>query len=624
MLTNAVYAEQSTWPQAWFEAAKTARQLNISAFTQSPILDRLGLPGVEQRLPEDPVISVPLHDIGQHGGTARIIALDSGMLYSAEGLLTISPDHKNVLPNLAQSWHYSDDGRQLTVKLRKGLKWSDGQPFTADDCLFMTNDLQLNTDYQPVTPLILRGLKLTAPDPWTLVYKFDQPSPLFINYMAQVPELFLAPKHYFAQHHPTYSDAKQISARMQDKGFLSWSTFIRANLQLRIEDSIEKPTVRAFKPTKFTPSVNRYDRNPYYFKVDPKGQQLPYIDTIEAEIVSDGAVAVAKASKGQLDFAAFTMPTQDIPLLKLGEQSGNIKVNIWRRLHGSDLVIQPNYNHADKRLRTLYWDVRFRRALSLAIDRNEMNDIIYFGRGVPRQVTVIPESDYFEPHFATAYSRFDRSAANKLLDELELVDRDGDGLREYSDGRKLTITVEYVDTETPKQASMELVVGYWHAVGIDVRQKLIDRGLQYVRAIAGEMEMTVWHADRTTDVLFPITPDFWVPRVIAASTSMWNEWARWHLTEGRLGEMPPSEIKQLQHWADQLSTVLDPSERIRLGKKILASNAENVWSIGTIGLAPHPVVVSERLKNVVERGLWGWDTRWTLPYHPATWYLDPR
>lgn len=169
--------------------------------------------------------------------------------------------------------------------------------------------------------------------------------------MAQVPELFLAPKHYFAQHHPTYSDAKQISARMQDKGFLSWGTFIRANLQLRIEDSIEKPTVRAFKPTKFTASVNRYDRNPYYFKVDPKGQQLPYIDTIEAEIVSDGAVAVAKASKGQLDFAAFTMPTQDIPLLKLGEQNGTIKVNIWRRLHGSDLVIQPNYNHADKRLR---------------------------------------------------------------------------------------------------------------------------------------------------------------------------------------------------------------------------------------------------------------------------------
>ncbi|NKB99487.1 MAG: hypothetical protein GKR90_13460 [Pseudomonadales bacterium] len=622
MLANVVYAEQSNWPEAWFKPAQTAGQLNINTFTQSPSLDGLGLPTVEHRLPDNPVVLVPLDDIGRHGGTARIISLDSGMLYSPEGLVTISPDHKSILPNLAESWRYSEDGLQLTMKLRKGLKWSDGQPLTAADCLFMTNDLQLNPDYQPVTPLILRGLELTAPDPWTLVYKFDQPSPLFINYMAQVPELFLAPKHYFAQHHPRYSDAEQISERMREKGFISWSTFIRANLQLRIEDSIEKPTVRAFKPSKFTPTVNRYDRNPYYFKVDPEGQQLPYIDTIEAEIVSEGAVAVAKASNGQLDFAAFTMPTQDIPLLKLGELSSDIKVNIWRRLHGSDLVIQPNYNHSNEKLQTLYWDVRFRRALSIAINRIEMNDIIYFGRGTPRQVTVIPESDYFEAHFATAYTQFDTTEANKLLDELKLYDTDGDDLREYADGSKLTITVEYVDTETPKQMSMELIVGYWQAVGIDVRQKLIDRGLQYVRAIAGEMEMTVWHADRTTDVLFPITPDFWVPRVIAASTSMWNEWARWHLTEGRLGEPPPPEIKQLQDWADQLSKTLKQSERIRLGKLILASNAENVWSIGTIGLAPHPVVVSERLKNVVEEGLWGWDTRWTLPYHPATWYLD--
>ena len=203
-----------------------------------------------------------------------------------------------------------------------------------------------------------------------------------------------------------------------------------------------------------------------------------------------------------------------------------------------------------------------------------------------------------------------------------MLDVDGDGLREYPDGSRLTITVEYVDTETPKQISMELVASYWKAVGIDVRLKLIDRGLQYARSVAGEMEMTVWHADRTTDILFPITPDFWVPRVLAASTSMWNEWARWFMTGGSAGAQPPENIRNLQRWAEALSTTMDRTERIRLGKQILAANAENLWSIGTIGLAPHPVVISTRLKNVVEQGIWGWDTRWTLPYHPATWYLE--
>ena len=614
-------AQNTSGPQAWFEAPATASQLGISVFKQSPILDRALLPPVEQRLPADPVVSVPLSGVGKYGGTARIMSIDAVVFYNAEGLVTISADHKTILPNLAKSWQYSEDGRTLTVKLRRGLKWSDGHAVTAADCLFMMNDLQLNVDYQPVTPLILSGLKLRALDDWTLVYEFEKPSPLFINYMAQIPEFFIAPKHYFSQFHPKYTDADEVAERVRSMGFINWSTFTQANLRLRIEASVDQPTLRAFRPTRFTPSQNVFERNPYYFKIDPAGQQLPYIDAIEAEVVSDGAVAVAKASTGQLDFAAFTMPTQDIPLLKLGEQANGIKVNIWRRLHGSDLTIQPNYNHANKKLRTLYWDVRFRRALSIAINRQEMNEIIYFGRGVPRQVTVIPSSDYFEAEFATAYTQFDPVTANKLLDELQLRDIDGDGYREYADGSKLTITVEYVDTETPKQISMELVTSYWKAVGVDIRLKLIDRGLQYARAVAGEMEMTVWHADRTTDILFPITPDFWVPRVIAASTSMWNEWSRWYTTDGRLGEVPPDNVRQLQLWADEMSTTMDQELRITLGKNILAANAENIWSIGTIGLAPHPVVVSGRLKNVVEQGIWGWDTRWTLPYHPATWYL---
>ncbi len=614
---------QALYPQEWLQAAETASQLSVTAFKQSPVLRQRSLPPVEQRLPDDPVVIAPYDSIGRYGGTARVIDEDVPMFCSQEGLFTIAPDHKTILPNLAESYEYSADGLQLTVRLRRGLKWSDGQPLTAADFLFATNDLHLNTAFQPITPPELIGLALHAVDRWTLVYTFPQPSPFFINNMAQLPELYMAPRHYLQQFHPRYTDEAIIAERLEKMGFLNWQTFIAAALQQRrIPELVNKPTMRAFMPVEFTPSHSRYERNPYYFKIDPTGQQLPYVDAIEAEDVGDTAVAVAKASTGQLDFAGFRLPTQDIPLLKLGEKSSGIQVKIWRRLHGSDLAIQANLNHPDPRLRTLFQDVRFRRALSLAIDRDEMNEIIYFGRGVPRQVTVIPESDYFEPAFAIAYTQYDPVTANGLLDEVGLADIDGDGMRELPDGSKFIPTVEYVDTETPKQISMELVASYWNAVGIDVRPRLIDRGLQLARARSNEFVMTLWHADRTTDILFPGNPDFWVPRKIAASLAMWSEWSRWYLTKGVRGERPPPDIIELQRLADEFSTTMDPVRRLRLGKQILAANADQLWTIGTVGLAPQPVVVSERLKNVADEGLWGWDIRGTMPYHPSTWYLD--
>ena len=295
---------------------------------------------------------------------------------------------------------------------------------------------------------------------------------------------------------------------------------------------------------------------------------------------------------------------------------------IWTRLHASDVAIQPNYNHEDRKLRDLYWDVRFRHALSYAINRPEMNQTIYFGHGVPRQVTVHPTSSYFEQEFADAHIQYDPDLANSLLDEIGLKDIDDDGLREYPDGSKLTITMEYLDFETPKGISMELVTSYWRHVGIDLRIKLVDRSLQSARAQAGEMQMTLWHADRVTDILFPIVPDWWAPRSTGWDRGMWNDWARYYQTDGRLGEEPPEIIKQLLVWTDEMRSTTDVEHRIVVGKKLLRAGADNLWTIGTVGLAPHPVVVSKRLKNVLRKGIWGWDNRWTLAYHPATWYFD--
>ena len=623
VFNQSAFAAELEVPNQWLEPAPSASQLGITSFTQSPFLDNRDLPPVKDRLPDDPIVITPLESIGTHGGVANITYEDRGMINPPEGIFTISPDHKTILPNFAKSFAYNEDGSELTVTLRKGLKWSDGHPLTTEDVLFSVNDLMLDKRFMPITLPDFIGLEATAVDDWTFVFKFPNPEPFYINYMAQSPDYFLMPKHYFSGFHPQYTEQEVIDELIEELGFPSWSAFMITSMQKRLfPDMVNHPTAAAFKIVSLTPGLYSFQRNSYFHKVDPKGQQLPYIDAIEAQDVRDSEIAVAKASTGQLDFAAVRLPTQDIPLLKLGERTSGIKVNIWNRLHGSDLSIQANMNYADERKRKIFADVRFRRALSMAINRDEMNDIIYFGRGTPRQVTVVPGSDYFEPEFATAWAQYDTDAANALLDEIGLHDVDGDGVRELPDGSPLTLTVEFVETETPKEISMELVVSYWSDVGLDARLRLIDRELQYSRAIAGEFEMTVWHADRTTDILFPINPDFWAPRKLAASLAMWSEWSRWYLTDGELGEEPPPEIRQLQLWADELGTTMDRDRRIEVGKLLLAANAENVWTIGTIGLAPQPVVTSNRLKNVVESGLWGWDIRYTLPYHPATWFLE--
>ena len=541
--------------------------------------------------------------------------------FNVEPPLTIGADLRTFLPNLVESFDLSADGRRLTLKIREGIRWSDGHPLTSDDFAFTFEDLWLNEDWAPVTDRVIVGGSFDKIDDYTFAYVFDRPNPLFINYLAQYGNFFVDPKHYFKQFHPKYVDEETLDERIRAMGFVTWNSFISANRLERVDESADLPTLRAYRIERRTPMHVRYVRNPYYFKVDPAGQQLPYIDVVESQVVENAEVVAAKAATGQLDFAGFALRTQDIPLLKMGERTRQTKVLIWQRLQSSDVALQFNFNHEDSRLRALFWDVRFRRALSLAIDRDEINTVIYFSRATPRKVTAHPTSSFYEPAWATVDAQFDPDRARALLDDLGLVDQNGDGLLEFGDGTPLVITIEFYDFETPKGMTMELVSQYWREVGIDLRIKLVNGDLQHARAIAGQMQMTLWHADRVTDILLPLVPDWWVPRSVGWDRTMWNDWARWYMTDGEIGEEPPALVQELQRWTDEMRVTTDPARRIELGKNILRVGAENLWVIGTVGLAPQPIVVSAALKNVPSQAIWGWDNRWTLAYHPVTWYF---
>ena len=590
------------------------------------MLDGRDLPPVEDRLPDDPVVVQPYRSIGKYGGTARITLWDNWQFFNFEHALTISADLRSVLPNLAQSWSLSEDGRATTIRLRPGIKWSDGMPLTADDFMFRMNHVWLDREMSPVTERIMRGAKFVRIDDLTFQYVFPEPNPMFARFVAQFGSHFADPMHFFSQYHPAYRDREELNALVREEGFVTWMAMYQALWGWGDENASRVPTLRAYRVVERTPTKMRLVRNPYYFKIDPDGNQLPYIDAIDSIILLENSEMITfQAATGQLDFAAFTLRTQDIPLLKLGEAKGVNRVHIWRRVHVSDVAIQPNYNYDEPRYRELLWGTgerRFIRALSHAIDRDQMNEVIYFGHGVPSQVTAHPSSRWYEPRFAEAHLRYDPDYSRALLDELGLRDVDGDGLREYPDGSRLTITLEYLDFETPKGISMELVRDYWREVGIDLRLKSIERRLQTERAQANRMQMTLWHADKVTDILFPLVPDWFYPHRAGWEIAMWNHWARYYQTDGELGEKPPELIRNLQYWGDELRAATTEAHRAKAARTLLAAAAENLWTIGTVGQAPHPVVVSSRLRNVTPTGVWGWDNRWTLPYHPATWYFD--
>ena len=494
--------DNASLPPEWFAPPKTASELGITRFSQSPMLDGRDLPPVEDRLPDDPVVVQPYRSIGRYGGTARITLWDNWQFFNFEHALTISADLRNVLPNLAQSWSLSEDGRATTIRLRPGIKWSDGMPLTADDFMFRMNHVWLDREMSPVTERIMRGAKFVRIDDLTFQYVFPEPNPMFARFVAQFGSHFADPMHFFSQYHPAYRDRDELNALVRQEGFVTWMAMYQALWGWGDENASRVPTLRAYRVVERTPTKMRLVRNPYYFKIDPDGNQLPYIDAIDSIILLENSEMITfQAATGQLDFAAFTLRTQDIPLLKLGEAKGVNRVHIWRRVHVSDVAIQPNYNYDEPRYRELLWGTgerRFIRALSHAIDRDQMNEVIYFGHGVPSQVTAHPSSRWYEPRFAEAHLRYDPDYSRALLDELGLRDVDGDGLREYPDGSRLTITLEYLDFETPKGISMELVRDYWREVGIDLRLKSIERRLQTERAQANRMQMTLWHADKVS------------------------------------------------------------------------------------------------------------------------------
>ena len=308
-------------------------------------------------------------------------------------------------------------------------------------------------------------------------------------------------------------------------------------------------------------------------------------------------------------------------MYKRYEEKGGYRTILWD--YGSLATIyQVNQTSTDLVLRKIFQDLRFRKALSLALNREEINESFFFSKGKPMQYTVFDSSKYYEPRFANAYIEYNPEEAKRLLDEMGLADKDGDGWLERPDGERLSFTIESFEIEQVTIPRVELAAEYWKALGLDVRVKQISGELASVRVTGNMVDCSTWTGGEVLDSLFPMYVHWFLPMMPGWSENSGPAWALWFLTEGAQGEEPPARIKELRSWWEQAKVEPDEQKRIVLAKKILEHQAEQLWVIGDVGYVPQVLIFNKQLRNVPETGIWAWATLWTISRDPEQWFFE--
>jgi peptide/nickel transport system substrate-binding protein len=581
------------------------------------------LPPVAERLPVEPLVVQPVERVGKYGGTWRhgwrgINDFHSYGRMVYEPMLRWPRDPADpIQPGLAKEWSWNADGTELTLTLREGLKWSDGEPFTVDDIIFWWEAIETDTNVTPAphAEWVVNGEPMTLEkiDDLNITLKFVGP-----NGLAESVGLafhgnqwplgferfgFFAPKHYLEQFHPEYGDAADYKLFEE-----------KAN-----DYNLERPVMTSWKITKYAPGDTEMiaERNPYYWKVDPEGNQLPYIDRMQFPLLEDVQALNTMAIAGDIDMQTRDISLSQYPIYSENAEAGDYRLLLWPTASAAATAIFFNQSAKDPKFRELFQDVRFRQAMSVAIDRAEINEIAYLGQGVPRTATVVPDSPYYSEDLEMLHGEFDQDAANALLDEIGLA-KGGDGMRTFADGSPLALTIETNEQSGPRFDTLELVAEKWRAIGVNTQVQSMTRDVYWPKAGANDVLVATWGLDRGLVPMvdpvyqFPFDERSWMAPAFGA----------WYKTNGASGEEATGELREVQQLYDQLRASADEAERLELGKQIVRMSSERLWTIGTVGMVPGLVVVKNNFRNVPELHVADWLIMSPGTTDPAQYFWD--
>jgi peptide/nickel transport system substrate-binding protein len=597
------------------------------AFKEAPALIELvkagTLPPVEQRIGQDPLVIKPLHGIGKYGGTWRrgfTGPADTSNAHRAaqnDKLLYFDYTSTKIVPNIARSWEISPDGKMTTIQLRRGMKWSDGQPFTADDFMFWYEDMYQNKELvgTPLAAMLVNGkpVRMEKGDETTIRFMSTEPYYALPTLLAGVTNLghpsrfgrdawgSFAPAHYLKQFHPKYAGQEAVNKLATEQQFDNWATMFK--LKNDATRNVDLPTLGAWKLTSpiTTPSLV-LERNPYSIWVDTEGNQLPYIDKVQMSLAENLEVLNLRAIAGEYDEQARHIDIGKLPVLLENQQKGNYTIRLDPSAQGSDVGLFCNQSF-DKDPEVAKWltNREFRIALSHGMDRAQINETFVLGLGQVGSAAPGEDTLFFPgPEYRTLHSTLDVKKANDLLDQIGLAKKDAEGYRLRTDnGQRLRIELTTYVGFLAFTRMAEMISQQWKAIGIqgDVLEQ--ERSLAGKRVQGNEHQIffeTQWGADH----IFGCWP-FFFP--YDRGSALGPQYGIWFSSAGSQGKEPPARMREVMEKYRKAFTVAD-EERIKLGKEAIATALDELWIINVVANSPASQgvrLVKNNVGNVPER-----------------------
>jgi peptide/nickel transport system substrate-binding protein len=645
--------EPGAYPQQYELSVYEAAAGCEMEFSTNPDIEALNaqivgnpeLPPLAERLPSEPLVVVPYDAVGRYGGTLDVLsnATEAGtsdfLSVRHVNLVRYSDDLQTIVPNVAKSWEWNDDFTQLTFHLREGHKWSDGSPFTSADVAFWHDNLMLDTNIfeTPRDYVLVAGEPMTVetPDETTVIFNLPAPKPGLLAHFATSYAQGFQPRHFLGQFHPDINpDADSYAqslgfengydAILAYYGNSDWTDTPTPMLSRpEIVDGLPKatvPTLESHIYIRDTTEGRHLVANPYFHQVDTTGQQLPYISEQDEVYINDNEVRILTLVNGDVDYKSQSLQLASAPILLENQESGNYTIHLRPEITQS--VFGFNVTHPDMDKRAVFEDLRFREAMSIAIDRNELNEVGFFGQGTPVQyVGFNPLPEAVDPSWLTYKTEYDPAAANALLDEVGMADTDGDGFRELPNGEPLVLNLNF-STQGVAGQTVELVAQYWADVGINSVVKEVTPDEYRSAQSSNQLDVAMWRKSQPLAIVMG-NNELWVPpyeNYFGVRNAML--WAEYIDSDGSAGVEPPEWAMGL---IDDINALQSADSNSPEFAELLNSMVETMTSqlmfIGTV-YAPAPIYQNNDLINFADFKTHSYEYYRTYPYRATQWWLD--